>query len=183
MQEDRGRQDRDLVLGRSQDRPEEQDHAPLGPARHPPGRAARPAYALDLHLRRHLCPAEGKGAGVVLPFCNTATMKPHLAEVSQAVASDAHAILVVDQVGWHTTDKLDVPDNITIVPLPPPPGFNPGVNPVENVWQYMRENWLSNRVFASYDDIVAHCCEAWNKLVDQPRKIMSIGNRDWAHRS
>jgi hypothetical protein len=53
-------------------------------------------------------------------------MKPHLAEVSQAVASDAHAILVVDQVGWHTTDKLDVPDNITIVPLPPPPRVQPG---------------------------------------------------------
>jgi transposase len=103
----------------------------------------------------------------------------HLAEISQAVAPGAHAVFVLDQAGWHTTEKLDVPDDITIVPLPP---RSPELNPVENVWQYMRENWLSNRVSASYDDIITHCCEAWNKLVDQPWKIMSIGTREWAHR-
>ena len=90
-----------------------------------------------------ICPAEGKGAGLVLPFCNTATMKLHLAEISQAVAPGAHAVLVLDQAGWHTTERLDVPDNITLVPLPP---RSPELNPVENVWQYMRGNWLSNRV-------------------------------------
>jgi hypothetical protein len=46
----------------------------------------------------------------------------------------------------------------------------------------MRDNWLSNRVFAAAADIVTHCCEAWNKLIDQPWKIISIGMRDWAHR-
>lgn len=55
--------------------------------------------------------------------------------------------------------------------------------PVENIWQFMRENWLSNRIFRSYDDIVDHCCHAWNKLIDQPWRIMSIGMRDWAHGS
>jgi putative transposase len=53
---------------------------------------------------------------------------------------------------------------------------------MENVWQFMRENWLSNRIFANYDDIVAHCCDGWNKLIDQPWHIISIGMRDWAHR-
>jgi hypothetical protein len=57
----------------------------------------------------------------------------------------------------------------------------PELNPVENIWQYMRDNWLSNRVFKSYDDIVDHCCYAWNTLVDRPWKIMSIGLRRWAH--
>ena len=57
----------------------------------------------------------------------------------------------------------------------------PELNPVENVWQFMRGNWLSNRIFKSYDDLVDHCCEAWNKLVDQPWRIMSIGLRQWAH--
>jgi transposase len=57
----------------------------------------------------------------------------------------------------------------------------PELNPVENVWQFMRDNWLSNRVFKSYDDLVDHCCEAWNKLTDQPWRIMSIGLRQWAH--
>ena len=54
---------------------------------------------------------------------------------------------------------------------------------MENVWQFMRQNWLSNRVFTSHRDIVDHCCHAWNKLVEQPWRIMSIGLRDWAHAS
>ncbi len=54
--------------------------------------------------------------------------------------------------------KLAVPINITLLPLPP---RSPELNPVENVWQFMRDNWLSNRVFKSYDDIVALCCDAW----------------------
>ena len=58
----------------------------------------------------------------------------------------------------------------------------PELNPDENIWQFVRDNWLSNRVFFSYDNILDHCCDAWNKLVDQPWTIMSIGLRDWAHR-
>ena len=55
-------------------------------------------------------------------------------------------------------------------------------NPVENIWQFIRDNWLSNRLFRSYEDILEHCCYAWNKLVDQPWTITSIGLRDWVHR-
>lgn len=126
-----------------------------------------------------ICPAEGKAAGLVLPFCNTEAMRLHLDEISLAVAPDAHALLLVDQAGWHISDRLDVPANISIVLLPP---RSPELNPAENVWQFMRDNWLSNRVFTSFDDIVDHCCQAWNKLVAQPWRIMSIGLRDWAYR-
>ncbi|MCH8184359.1 MAG: IS630 family transposase [Proteobacteria bacterium] len=126
-----------------------------------------------------ICPKEGKGAGLVLPFCNSAAMTLHLEEISGAVAPDAHAVVVMDQAGWHTSGKLDVPANVSILTLP---SRAPELNPVENVWQFMRDNWLSNRVFSSYDDIVDHCCEAWNKLVAQPWKIMSIGHREWADR-
>jgi hypothetical protein len=76
-----------------------------------------------------ICPAEGKAAGLVLPFCNIAAMNLHLAEISQAVARDAHAILLVDQAGWHTSEKLQMPDNISIVLLPPK---SPELNPTEN---------------------------------------------------
>jgi hypothetical protein len=70
-------------------------------------------------------------------------MNAHLAEISAAVDRGAHAILVVDQAGWHTTAKRRLPENITILPLPP---RAPELNPVENLWQFMRDNWLSNRV-------------------------------------
>ena len=72
---------------------------------------------------------------------------------------------------------LVVPNNISLVPLPP---RAPELNGQENIWQFMRQNWLSNRIFKSFDDIVNHCCYAWNTLIDQPWKIMSIARRDWA---
>ena len=107
-------------------------------------------------------------------------MNEHLKEISLAVEPGAHAVLILDQAGWHTTPKLKVPENTTLLFLP---SKAPELNPVENVWQFMRDNWLSNRIFNDYDEIVAHCCEAWNKLVDHPWKIISLGMRDWAHRS
>jgi transposase len=106
-------------------------------------------------------------------------MNLHLVEIAATVAPGAHAVLLVDQAGWHLSTGLVVPPNITIMALPPK---CPELNPVENVWQFLRDNWLSNRVFKSYDDLVDHCCVAWNKLVNQPWRIMSIGLRQWAHR-
>ena len=124
-----------------------------------------------------ICPEHGKGAGLVLPLCNTETMTLHLTEIALAIAPGAHAVILMDQAGWHMTGKLDVPDNISIIALP---AKCPELNPVENIWQFMRDNWLSNRVFTSHDNIVDLCCEAWNKLIDQPWRIMTIGHRKWA---
>lgn len=140
----------------------------------PHDQRTRSAYILGA-----ICPAEGKAAGLVLPSSTTAAMRLHLEEISLAVAADAHAVLLVDQAGWHISDRLDVPANISIVLLPP---RSPELNPAENVWQFMRDNCLSNRVFTSFDDIVDHCRQAWNKRVPQPWRIMSIGLRNWAHR-
>ena len=125
-----------------------------------------------------ICPQRGVGAGLVLPRCNTQAMQWHLDEISSQVAPGAHAVLIIDRAAWHTTGKLTVPPNITLLLLPP---RAPELNPVENIWLFMRDNWLSNRIFKSYDEIVAICCEAWNKLIDQPWKIMSIGRRKWTY--
>ncbi len=147
-------------------------------------RGSRPSAPKDQRTKSAyifgaICPERGVGAGLVLPRCNTEAMQWHLDEISSQVTPAAHAVLIVDRAGWHTTGKLDIPPNITLLPLPP---RAPELNPVENIWQFMRENWLSNSIFMSYDDIVALCCHAWNKLIDQPWKIMSIGRRKWAYR-
>ena len=125
-----------------------------------------------------ICPARGVGAGLIMPRCNTDAMNLHLKEISTAVASGAHAVLLVDRAGWHLAKDMKTPDNITLLPLP---SKSPELNPVENIWQFMRDSWPSNRVFNSYADILDHCCFAWNKLIDQPWTIMSIGLRDWTH--
>lgn len=125
-----------------------------------------------------ICPARGAGAALVLPRCDTRAMQWHLEEIASQVAPGAHGVVLLDQAGWHTTNKLDVPANLTLLSLPP---RSPELNPVENIWQFIRGNWLSNRVFRSYDDIVALSCDAWNRLTDQPWSIISIGHRKWAH--
>ena len=123
---------------------------------------------------------EGKAAALVLPACNIQAINLHLAEISAEVTPGRHAVLLLDQAGWHMSPRLKVPDNITLMTLPPK---CPELNPADNVWQFMRNNWLSNRIFKSYEDILDHCCFAWNKLIDQPWRIRSIGLRDWAHAS
>ena len=125
-----------------------------------------------------VCPQEGKGAALILPACNTEAMNLQRVEIAGTVAPGAHAVLLVDQAGWHLSTRLVVPPNITIIALPPK---SPELQPGQNVWQFMHDDLAINRVFKSYDDLVDHCCEAWNKLVDQPWRIMSIGLRQWAH--
>jgi transposase len=125
-----------------------------------------------------ICPARGVGAGLVMPRCTTEAMALHLEEIAKVVAPGAHAVLLLDQAGWHTTRKLAVPENITLLPLP---ARSPELNPVENLWQFIRDNWLGNRIFASYEAILDHCCDAWNRIIDQPWRIVSIGLRPWAH--
>jgi len=146
-------------------------------------RGSRPSAPRDqrtasTHISGAVCPWEGKGAALVLPSCDSAAMGLHLAEIAAAVEPGRHAVLSLDQAGWHLSDQLQVPDDITLLPLPPK---CPELNVMENVWQFMRDNWLSNRVFAAYGDIVDHCCHAWNRLAAEPWRIMSISLRDWAH--
>ena len=100
------------------------------------------------------------------------------AEPARRGLEGARAVLLLDRAGWHTTGTLDLPSNITPISLP---SRAPELNPVENIWQYLRTNWLSNRVFDTYQEIVDAACEAWRRLIDQPQTITSIGMREWAH--
>jgi hypothetical protein len=148
-------------------------------------RGSRPAAPKDqrtasVYIFGAICPALGKGAGLVLPRCTTEAMALQLAEISRNVAPGAHGLVLVDQAGWHVSRKLVVPENLALMLLPP---RSPELNPVENVWQFLRETWLSNRIFANEAEIVDHCCAAWNELMAQPWRIMSLGLRQWAHRS
>lgn len=147
-------------------------------------RGSRPSAPSDqrtasTYIFGAICPAQGKAVGLILPGCNTEAMNHQLAAISAKVAPGRHTVLLLDQAGWHTTPQLVVPDNISIIRLP---AKCPELNPQENVGEFMRDNWLSNRIFTCYDNLVDHCCDAWNQLVQQPWIVMSIGLRGWAHR-
>lgn len=104
-------------------------------------------------------------------------MKLHLAEISTQVAPGAMAALICDGAGWHRTGgELRLPGDIVLISLPP---HAPELNPMENVWDYLRGNKLSARVCDSYDEILAARADAWNWFVDDPARIRSIGAREW----
>ena len=120
-------------------------------------RAIHDQRTQSTYLFGAVCPERGTGAALVLPACNSEAMQLHLDEIATKVTPGAHAIVLLDQAGWHGAKALKVPSNLSLMPLPP---RAPELNGQENIWQFMRQNWLSNRVFKSFDDIVDHCCYA-----------------------
>ena len=125
-----------------------------------------------------ICPARAVGAAIIIPAVNTEAMNEHLKEISTQVAPAAHAVVLCDGAGWHQSgERLRVPDNITLLPLPP---YSPELNPMENVWEYLRGNKLCALVWDSYEAILAACKSAWNFLIQDPDRIRSIGSREWA---
>jgi hypothetical protein len=124
-----------------------------------------------------VCPQRAVGAALVLPYADSQAMNLHLREIGRTVAPGAHAVLVLDGAGWHTSTSLRPPDNLSLICLPP---YAPELNPVENVWEYLRKNNLALRVHDTYDDIVDACCNAWNGLIAVPAILASITQRAWA---
>ena len=124
-----------------------------------------------------VCPARAATAALVLPHANADMLSLHLAEIAKQVAPGAHAVLILDGAGYHIADDLIIPDNITLLKLPP---YSPELNPVENIWQYLRQNKLAITVFNDYEHIVDICCDAWNFFANNPADIVSITTRNWA---
>ena len=121
------------------------------------------------HLFAAVRPSTGQGFALVLPEASTRTMQAFLDRFAATLAADEHAVMLLDQAGWHGAHDLVVPGNVTLVPLPP---YSPQLNPVERVWLYLRERHLSHRLFAGYDAIVDACCAAWNQLT--PERLRSL---------
>ena len=133
---------------------------------------SRPAAPKDLgfasaYVFGAVCPVEGKAAALIMPVCNTAAMNHHLSEISSQVAADAHAVVILDRAGWHRSQGLVVPGNITLLELPP---YSPELNPVERIWHYLRSHWLANSVFISLADIMDACLrDGLEPVRHQPR--------------
>ena len=112
-----------------------------------------------------------------MPTVSIEAMNQHLAEISTSVSLSAIALLILDGAGWHSSPHLIVPENIVLIPLPP---YAPELNSVENIWDYLRSNFLSHCVWDTYEAILDACCDAWNALMAKSEVIASIGTRDWA---
>jgi len=131
----------------------------------------------NAYLFGAVCPSRDTGIALIMPNANSEAMQMHLDAIGRAVHADTHALIILDKAAWHTTRKLKVPDNLTLLPLPP---ACPELNAAENIWQYLRQTYLANRVFDSYAAILDACESAWRKLLAEAGRITSIATRDWA---
>ena len=102
-------------------------------------------------------------------------MNEHLRFISEQVGPGRHVVLVLDRAGWHVSQSLEVPDNITLLHLPP---YSPELNCIERLWAYLKSHYLSNRIFADEDTLWDACLDAWNRM--DPQRLASICHTDWA---
>ena len=116
-------------------------------------------------------PSTGDDFALVLPRVSAKAMSTFLAEFARTIPDDMHAVMVLDGAGWHDPRALNAPEAVTLVPLPP---YSPELNPVERVWLYLRERFLSHRLLADYDAVVDACCRAWIALTAEPGRITSL---------
>jgi hypothetical protein len=135
----------------------------------PPGLADK-RFA-SAYLFAAVRPATGEDFALVLPHVSTAAMSRFLADFAQSQPEDTHAVLVLDQAGWHGSRGLIVPETVTLVPLPP---YSPDLNPVERVWLYLRERYLSHRLLADFNAVVDACCDAWTALTAEAGRLQSL---------
>jgi transposase len=107
-------------------------------------------------------------------------MAVFLAAFAQQLAPGGHAVLLLDRAGWHVTPALAVPDNVTLLPLP---ASSPELNPVERVWLYLRERFLSHRVLRDYEAVLGAACTAWNRLINETGRLASLTGYPYLMRS
>lgn len=121
-----------------------------------------------------VCPSTGNYSGLVLPRVNKEAMALHMKAISEQVSEGKHAVVVMDGALWHQPSLNQ--DNVTLLKLPP---YSPELNPIEQVWQFIKQHWLSNRCYVSYEAIVDASCYAWNKLCEQTEKLKTLTYRNW----
>lgn len=122
-----------------------------------------------------VCPFDGDLDALILPEVNTEAMSIFLEELSKN-HRDEQIVLILDKAGWHTAANLNIPENITLHWLPP---YSPELNPVEHLWDELREKWFRNKYFASLDAVEDQLAEALKFLMEHPDQVKSMTLFDW----
>ena len=134
-------------------------------------RALRHTQYDSLYVWSAVCPETGDACGLITPKVNTGTMNMFLEQIARELPPDVHAVMVLDRAGWHTAGGLEVPPNVTLVHLPPK---SPELNPVENLWHYLRSHYWANRLYKTWDDLKASAVEAWRRVCLVPDLLKTV---------
>lgn len=127
-----------------------------------------------------VCPETGHAEGLLSPRLNTAVVNIFLQEFSKTLADDEHAVMIWDGAGFHTSRQLRVPENITVVQLPP---YSPELNPMENLWHYLKSHFWSNRAYADYAELEEAAVDAWHAAVLKPELMKTVCSAPYLKRA
>ena len=139
-------------------------------------RAVKQQQFEDAYLFGAVCPSTGATKALIAPCMNIDVMRKHLSLIAKRTLLVRHAVIVVEGASCHQEHLTDEFENITIIKLPP---YSPELNPIEQVWQWIRQNELANRCFRGYDDIVDSCCSEWNSFIKDIDRVKKLCSRDW----
>ena len=118
-----------------------------------------------------VCPETGHAEGLLSPLLNTKVINTFLEQFSKTIPAEEHAVMIWDGAGFHTSKQLRVPDNISLLQLP---AYSPELNPIENLWHYLKSHYWSNRAYADYDALEEAAVSAWRTAVLDPAIIKSV---------
>ncbi len=149
----------------------------MGSKRYPPS-AVKQQQFISTHIYGAVCPATGQTEALISPVLSIDMMEKHLQQISDATPSGRYAIVVMDCASWHSRKLMACFDNLSIIHLPP---YSPELNPIEQVWAWLRNNDLANFAFKNYDDIVDQVSRGWNNFRHQVDQVKSLCKRDWAN--
>jgi transposase len=134
-------------------------------------RAVRQTQYDYLYVLGAVCPSTGQSVGLLAPYLDTTIVNHFFEQFAQELDADVHAVLVWDQAGYHTANALKVPPNVSLIALPP---YSPELNPVENLWHYLRSHYWSNRCYHDYDELTKAATHAWQHACLDPDLIKTV---------
>ena len=134
-------------------------------------RAVRQTQYDYLYVLGAVCPDSGQSVGLMAPYLDTIIVNQFLAQFAKELAPDVHAVMIWDQAGFHTANALQLPANVTVIELPP---YSPELNPVENLWHYLRSHYWSNRDYQHYIALLDAATHAWRKAALDPEIIKTV---------
>ena len=139
-------------------------------------RAVRQTQYDYLYVLGAVCPATGKTVGLLAPHLNTQIVNAFFEQLVREIDPDVHVVLIWDQAGYHTSGDLKIPANVTLLNLPP---RSPELNPVENLWHWLRSHYWSNRSYGNYDALREAACDSWQRSCLDEELIKSICAVPW----
>lgn len=120
-------------------------------------------------------PEDGELFSLVMPYANTDCMNVFLEELSKAYPDD-YILLLLDNAAWHRSSTMVIPDRIELFPLLP---YTPELNPIEMIWDEVREKGFRNEIFRSLEAVLDRLCDTVKSLCSDPQRIASITRRQW----